>query len=1178
MKRFFAFITHPLMLSAIGLLALGLLIWFVGPQIKFGEHNRAPLGSERARLLSIIVLLAIWGLHNFWMHYRGVRANRALVAGLHDDAEPSAAQDPNMSESERAQISAQFERAINTLKRYKFKGARGSKALYQLPWYVIIGPPGSGKTTALINSGLEFPLAKETGGHAVQGIGGTRNCDWWFTNEAVLIDTAGRYTTQDSHRVQDGGAWQGFLDLLKRHRRRRPINGAIVAISLQDLLTQTEHERKQHARAVRERLDELMSKLNIRFPVYVVLTKTDLVSGFTEFFAEFSRDEREQVWGVSLPASTKDDCVQAVQLVAGELEQLTQRLYTRLFARLHQERDGRRRTAIAAFPQQFENAQAQAVSFVQQVFALDHYKQQPLLRGVYFTSGVQDGTAVDRLMSAVSGNFGFGRQLNHSAESSGKSFFLTQLFREVIFPEADLVGSNPVYERTAVWLRRASYAAMALLTVGLGVFWSGELVRHQSYLSAVSAEVQNYRSQPAGAEQPAEATLLALPALDALAQAAQIGEHLKPTAAWRFGLSDPRVDDSAIAAYRQQLRERLLPQLVSTLGQAVERSQDSLLYDNFRVYMMLGKPEYLSPERVSDWFDEHWQSAWALEADTRSRLAFHLDNLLKLPLQPQVLDTDLVQDTRDRLLAEPTAQRVYSRLRAHPMYSRRVDMLSQFGNNARRAFRLDAEARARLQVPLLFTKEGYDHVDLSARSPLLADLLSETWVLVDAGTPEETLVDMSEVPAQVEALYMADYIRVWSDLYRQLGVVEFTSLQHGKDILAALADPAYSPLVAVLRVGRNNTQLRPPKDQLEALAAKAPPRGGRAAKLAVGAALNQYEGTPVDNRFADLNGLFGDSGGVGTVLDQIGQLHAYLADITFAPEPPQQAFEEARKRFSGGGGNAITALQSFASTAPEPLRGWLDDLARQSWKVVLGAARRHAADEWRESVYLPYSRTLQGRYPLNRNATDEATLYAFSEFFKPGGTLDQYYQDYMAPFVQARGGWRNRVVDHYSLGFSGEFLEQMRRAQSIKDSLYLESPDTISLTMQLRPKTMDARDARFHLDIGGERLSYNHGPKFWQTLKWRADQENMRVRIAFEDVGGTQYDRSFFGPWAWFRMLDASYVEKTAQSATYLLTFLASASGGESDPHKIIYEVKANSIDNPLRRDLLSGYHCPESI
>ena len=134
------------------------------------------------------------------------------------------------------------------------KTASGNKSgyLYDLPWYVIIGPPGAGKTTALVNSGLKFPLARGATPAAVAGVGGTRYCDWWFTEEAVLIDTAGRYTTQDSDAKSDKESWFSFLDLLKKSRPRQPINGVLVAISIEDILTMSRQDLAAHADAIRD--------------------------------------------------------------------------------------------------------------------------------------------------------------------------------------------------------------------------------------------------------------------------------------------------------------------------------------------------------------------------------------------------------------------------------------------------------------------------------------------------------------------------------------------------------------------------------------------------------------------------------------------------------------------------------------------------------------------------------------------------------------------------------------------------------------------------------------------------------------------------------------------------------------------------------------------------------------
>ena len=192
-----------------------------------------------------------------------------------------------------------FEEAVSALKQQQRKSAH---SLYDLPWYVIIGAPGSGKTTALLNSGLKFPLEQRVGKGALRGVGGTRNCDWWFTDEAVFLDTAGRYTTQDSDAASDSAGWSEFLALLRKYRARRPINGVILTINAQRPADAGgPSARDAHVDAARHRLDELTRELQIQLPVYVMVTKCDLVDGFTEYFDDLRTDGRAQVWGVTFP-------------------------------------------------------------------------------------------------------------------------------------------------------------------------------------------------------------------------------------------------------------------------------------------------------------------------------------------------------------------------------------------------------------------------------------------------------------------------------------------------------------------------------------------------------------------------------------------------------------------------------------------------------------------------------------------------------------------------------------------------------------------------------------------------------------------------------------------------------------------------------------------------------------
>ena len=363
---------------------------------------------------------------------------------------------------ELADLRDKLREALAKLRKSKL----GRKHLYQLPWYIVIGPPGAGKTTAIVNSGLQFPLAGETGKGPLGGVGGTRNCDWWFTNDAVLIDTAGRYTTQESDAAADSSAWAGFLGLLKKYRKRQPINGAVVAISLSDLSLQDELTQMSHARAVRQRLHELRDKLGVRFPVYVLFTKADLIAGFTEFFDDLGKEEREQVWGFTLPIAMEKAETSPVAAVDSEFDGLLAALNAQSLEKMQAETDHQRRSLIAGFPNQFASLRQISGDFLREVFQDSRYEDRHMLRGVYFTSGTQEGTPIDRLMMGMARTFGIGRQAMGTGQGTGRSYFLTRLMRDVIFPEAGLVSADDKVERRVRWIRRAAMAATILTALG----------------------------------------------------------------------------------------------------------------------------------------------------------------------------------------------------------------------------------------------------------------------------------------------------------------------------------------------------------------------------------------------------------------------------------------------------------------------------------------------------------------------------------------------------------------------------------------------------------------------------------------------------------------------------------------------------------------------------------------
>ncbi|HEB67818.1 MAG TPA: type VI secretion system membrane subunit TssM, partial [Gammaproteobacteria bacterium] len=289
--------------TAIGLVILIGLIWFAGPMVGLKSV------IWRLAIIGAIVLIAVlYLLIGWWVaRSRGEKFRKELEAQGEAD------------ESRQAEIQALKEKMDEAVASLKTSGLgvkhRGNAALYALPWYMIIGPSAAGKSTLLRNSGLHFPYS-----HAddidIRGFGGTRNCDWWFSDEAVILDTAGRYTTEENDREE----WQAFLGLLKKYRRRMPLNGVMVAISLADVLTADEESLEWHVKVIRDRIQELIDQLGFMFPIYIVFTKSDLLNGFEAFFGELTENERNQVWGMFL-AEFEDESDPA-GTVAARLEEL----------------------------------------------------------------------------------------------------------------------------------------------------------------------------------------------------------------------------------------------------------------------------------------------------------------------------------------------------------------------------------------------------------------------------------------------------------------------------------------------------------------------------------------------------------------------------------------------------------------------------------------------------------------------------------------------------------------------------------------------------------------------------------------------------------------------------------------------------------------------------------------
>lgn len=636
-------------------LSVGLFGWAVTPLLG--------LAGTPARLLPALAALAVWALLNRREDQRERAANARLVEAL------AASRDPELKASleELDTVRERLDDLLGRLMTQRFGARWGGRYLYQLPWYLVIGAPGSGKTTALANARLGAALGGGQDALPVQNLGGTRNCDWWFTDQAVLIDTAGRYTTQDSRRTVDGRVWSGLLDLLKEHRPRQPLNGVLLTISLSDLAEWSEEERHNHAITIRQRLAELRAHLGLRVPVYLLCTKADLVEGFATFFDTLDRAERAQVWGMTFSATSgsasaaaadaKRDAALALEhgidplgVFHAQFASLLRRLDEWLPERLHQEPDIQRRSDVFAFPLRMADYEAALADLVDTAFTAEAEEEAPLLRGVYVTSATQSGT---------------------SAEAPAQTFFLERLLPEVVFPEANLVGVDRALERSRrrhglVALGAAGAAGVAVGLFGLNSYRANDalLARAEAAVAHAEDAIRLLDSPPRSLGRVADSDFLAvLPALDALRALPGGWTERGAWAPLSMGgglYQGERIGRPAEEVYRRALRSVFLSRIALRLEEQLRTNwaRPDLLRPALRAYRMVGGQEPLDPAGLAEWLAADWQRTLPGPAheERRRALGDHLAALVEVGFAPVPPDEALVARVQEVLEQAPASR------------------------------------------------------------------------------------------------------------------------------------------------------------------------------------------------------------------------------------------------------------------------------------------------------------------------------------------------------------------------------------------------------------------------------------------------------------------------------------------------------------------------------------------
>ncbi|RRV05330.1 type VI secretion system membrane subunit TssM [Pseudomonas sp. v388] len=1146
-------------------LALNLVIWFAGPWLAVADHKFWE--SPTARLLSISLLLLLWGLVMAFAGRQGTAAQDPATPAVQEMLQQDA-----LIADERQALRARFSEAERVLAQSTLYASRDGQARRELPWYLLIGPQGSGKTSLLDFSGLDFPLNKVERS-LTRDIRGSRGCDWYFSDQAVILDTAGRYFSQVQQRV-DGAAWLNLLDLLRTRRRSRPLNGVLVALPVEALLDAQELRVERLAATVRERLQEVHRLLRIDVPVYLVLTRADALPGFDEFFEQLSREEAGQVLGTTFePGSNGSDGAQLRQA----FEALLARLNGQALGRVHQARGIARRGLILDFPHQLGRIGHNLCLLAELAFAGNRYQRASRLRGYYLTRAPHVGVVAGADADHEPARAEAGSRL--PVLSTVGARFIHDLLSRVIFPESSLATLDRDVRRRIAWGQRAGFALVIGVLLGCGTLWAtGFSANHQrlEQLRNLAGRLLEQR----GALNPGDDLLATLPVLNTASQASRVFPDIAQAALHeRGGLYQGEPANRIVsAAYDNELQRQLLPRLARQLEAQIRASltDREQLLPSLRAYLMLN----LRERRDRAWLQDRVASDWALryagDAQVQTELNSHLDRLLDQPFV-HPLDDMLVAQARQVLRGESLAGAVYRILRDQARSSPDYRLAQHLGSQG------NLFAGTDYPIPGFYTRQGYQQYFVARGSRAVTEILHDNWVLGDNSGMEPG--ELRGLLVELEQLYFRDYAQHWSEALGQVSLQPFEGARQGATQMAGLI-AASSPLLQLLGQIREHTRFAVPAPVEPAAAQQTPAAGGVAGKAVVAVAGLAQEAAAgvlpdtakkaLQRRFEPLHRLLDDNNGPAadllSVLEALSDVQLQLASLGRSGQPELVAFDVARARMTGQR-DALSELRSRVGQLPQPVAGWFGTLAEDSWAFVLQETYRHLNQRYQDEVYRFYTQALDKRYPFHAHSSSDVALNDFREFFKAQGIAERFFDTYLKAFVSGEpGSYRLRSVDGLSVPMSRAWLDQLANVQAIRKSFFAHSADEPQVQFKLEPYTLDPAVSRAEFRLGDQLSEYRHGPVQSTGFKWPTEVDDGRAALVLEPMAGRAIGiEKNTGPWSLFRLLDLMEIESL--EGRDVLVFKAEVGGLRAN-----YLLMSQRSPNPFDASALRRFRLPAQL
>lgn len=1214
--------------SLFGVVSLITTIWLAGPSLEiFGSRPLEPTWVRIA--LSAAILVIFFGVE-IYKWYKNKKLNDHVIEEL-KASETTDTQEPRKREN---QLQSQFNSIDHVLQRHhqeqsanylkKFFSDK-HEYIYQKPWFLVVGAPGVGKTSAILNSGLTFPVGTTDD---VSRLTGTKDCDWFLSDEALILDTAGRFVDQ-SQAISDTDSedWKELLDLLKRCRTKQPINGLLMMISVEDILTNNEAQLQQQLNQIRLRLQELQTSFKTTFPVYLVVNKIDLIPGFLQYFNLLNESDVKKTLGISLDALTPTSAEKINQLVQG-LDKLTDEVKQSLFASIAYNNQHNDPSDMAiSFASQFDDFSQQLKIYLKKLFNLSRYDSDIHLAGVYFTSAVQQTQA--NPVAPVDDNLALQSKYVPTNGSNlivqNRPFFIHDIFHQLLLNTANLAGTDAIWlakRRKIYWLGITALSIIGLTLLGMMI---RAYLKNNHYLVAVTQHLRGLETDVKKVDGRNFSQIYSFSNRVRTLPDSNIDKRLLDTKLINnLGLNQYEdIKKATNAKYQNIINEKLTPSIASAiedeLNRSVQASAYGPTYQNLKAYLMLYQPNHYDANFISQWVVERIVAQNGLNSIKPEEA----DALKKIIAAQKIrakttYDEALVTQARNLLAGQDIAVTVYSGLLIHAqtLDSRslpKISYVTMGGPSTQSIFRRNSNSTLNDPIPPVYTKFGYRNIFLPYVNQQLKQYYKEEkWVIGEQTyrqTPEQVIADIYQ-------RYTNDYIQTWKSYLDDISMLQPKNLQQSIVMSKQLSEKN-SSLAGIIRAVSDNTNLMLPASAQATTAsttntsASTTTTNKTSASIVAATAVAQkavktdpvapmvvIDETQVQgylqniaSGFSQFQILTQTSAESGSQLDEIiksiNDMYIYLVALQMSIQNNDQLMPDNKP---------LINYQAQINRLPASFRPLLDQFVTQVNKTKAEYQQSKEEEAQKKAAALAEENRKQQEAAAEESKKQQEAMvvdtvkqqdqvvqmncksltkdkYPFSLTATKDISLQEFGQVFGKDgiFLKTLGGSVSMGPNQGRL-FT-EFLDNKiidrkdiySNAERI-NMQYLAGANAPHIDIAMKIIAMDKKIDNLSINYNGKTMDYYHGPQKTFTIAWPA-QDNQFVMKATSSIDKPS-TLDVKGKWAIFKLMDkATKIIKTDDGKGVLATF-------NLDKKPVYIEFKSVSGTNPFNMALFKEFKC----